>query len=1187
MLQALLLAAALAAAPAAAPAPLPTPLFRHYGVADGLPSSAVYMTVQDGDGFVWVGTRDGLARYDGVGFEVFRHDGRDPGSLPANDISTLFVDRGGRLWAGGEGTGLNRYDPQAQRFEHWRHDAANPASLAGDDVWAVAQTPDGALWVGTYAAGLDRRAPGASGFTHLRHADADPASLVSDTVMALQADAAGRLWIGTDAGLDVLEPDGRLRHVGFPGASGPLRVWRMEERGDAVLAATSAGMFVVDGDALARPLAVDGLDAHVTYASAHDAAGALWLATASGLDYIDADGRYRHVAAVPGLAGALPGAALMHVLCDREGGLWFSSLDGGLAYLPAQWRDFSHYRHVPDRGESLVPGRVLSLAQARDGRLLVGGQAATVDRLDPVSGKVEHVAFAPPGLPSARQVAGVAEDAAGRLWIGQQGQGLSVAEHGRVRAVAGIPHAGAQLFAFADDGTAYVSLTGAGVYRVDPATLGAALVPGSADTPDAAQSEQMGFDAQGTLWRATGAGMDRLAAGAARFEPVPGIPPGHTFAYAFAADGTLWLARADGLAHYRLESAGATRLDAVDAASGWSAVRVSGLAIDAHGRVWAAALRDLLRYDPARRRVEAFGTRDGLLSQEFIPHTLVRGAGDMFYAGTPLGVVGVRMDAAPLRGSPPPVVLSAISVRRAGSVVPLRPERGRVSLDWSDRELRIEARALSYADPQRNRYQFRIDGFDADWVDAGDRGVRELAGLGAGDYRVEVRARAADGAWGALAAPLAMRVAAPPWNTPWAWLAYALAAALIALLVAQAWQRRVEQRHRVALAEQRRRMAEEASAAKTRFLATMGHEIRTPMTGVLGMAELLLRTTLAERQREYAEAIQRSGTLLLKLVNDALDLARIEAGRFELESAPLDPAALLREVAELDAGLAARKGLALRVEVAADAPRALRGDALRIQQVLLNLANNALKFTERGEVCLGLARDAGGGVLFRVADTGPGIPEASRERLFQRFEQDDAGEGRRQGGSGLGLAICRELVALMGGRIEVDSTPGQGSTFRVHLPLPECAPPTAEARGTAPAAPAPAGGALRVLLVEDDATVAQVIAGLLEAQGHAVRHAPHGLAALSELDTVGCDAMLLDLDLPGVDGFQLARMIRARQAGGARLPIVAITARSGGDEEAKALAAGMDRFLRKPLTGSQLAEVLREATDASGGKRSA
>ncbi|GAP67116.1 signal transduction histidine kinase [Mizugakiibacter sediminis] len=1181
MLQALLLGAALAAAPA--PAPLPTPLFRHYGVDDGLPSSAVYMTVQDREGFLWIGTRDGLARYDGVGFEVFRHDDRDPGSLPANDISTLFVDRDGGVWAGGEGTGLNRYDAKTQRFEHWRHDPKDPASLAGDDVWALAQTPDGALWVGLYAAGLDRLAPDAKGFIHLRHDDADPASLVSDTVMSLQVDAKGRLWIGTDAGLDLREPDGRLRHVVFPGVDGPLRIWRTEERGDAVLAATNAGVFAVDGDAVARRLAVDGLDAHGVYATAHDARGALWLATANGLDYIDADGRYRHIAAVPGLAGALPGAVQMHVLCDREGGLWFSSQDGGLAYLPPRWQAFGYYRHLPDHPESLSPGRIPSLAPARDGRLLVGGQTGSVDRLDPATGKVEHVAFVPPGLPSTRQVEALAEDAAGRLWIGQQG--LAVADAGRVRAVQGLPaNVRVQLLAIAADGSVYASLSGAGVYRVDAATLHAEAVAGSNDTPDAGQTEQMRFDVRGALWRATGAGMDRLSAGATRFAPVPGIAPGHVFGFAFADDGTLWLARADALEHYRLDGDRALRIGGAGAAEGWAAGRVSGLAVDARGRVWAGTLRELLRYDPDRRRLDGFGTRDGLLSQEIVPRALLR-VGDVLYAGTPRGVIAIHAEVAPPAAPAPLLALTAISVRRDGRAVPLQPRGGRVDLRWSDRGLRIEARALSYVDPQRNRYQFRVDGFDADWVDAGSRGVRELAGLGAGDYRVEVRARTGDGAWGMLAAPLSVRVSAPPWNTPWAWAAYALAAALLTLLAAAAWRRRVEQRHRVALAEQQRRLAEEASAAKTRFLATMGHEIRTPMTGVLGMAELLLRTPLAERQREYAEAIQRSGTLLLKLVNDALDLARIEAGRFELESAPLDPAALLREVAELETGMAARKGLALRVEIAADAPRALRGDALRIQQVLLNLASNAIKFTERGEVRLALARAADGSAQFSVTDTGPGIPEASRERLFQRFEQDEAGEGRRQGGSGLGLAICRELVALMGGRIEVASAPGQGSTFRVCLPLPECAPPGDAARGASPAAPAP--GALRVLLVEDDATVAQVIAGLLEAQGHAVRHAPHGLAALSELDTAGCDAMLLDLDLPGVDGFQLARMIRARERGGARLPIVAITARSGGDEEAQALAAGMDRFLRKPLTGAQLAEALHEVTDAKRRERNA
>ncbi len=246
--------------------------------------------------------------------------------------------------------------------------------------------------------------------------------------------------------------------------------------------------------------------------------------------------------------------------------------------------------------------------------------------------------------------------------------------------------------------------------------------------------------------------------------------------------------------------------------------------------------------------------------------------------------------------------------------------------------------------------------------------------------------------------------------------------------------------------------------------------------------------------------------------------------------------------------------------------------------MLLNLVNNALKFTERGTVRLQLRR-AGEALVFVVSDSGPGIPAASGGRLFQRFEQGDGPQ--RQAGSGLGLAICSELIQLMGGRIDFESEPGRGSRFSVTLTLPAVA-ADATSMALVPAAASDGTPSLRLLLVEDDPAVAEVLRGLLEAQRHRVTHAAHGLAALAVLAQGPCDALLLDLDLPGVDGFELARMVRSLEAGsGRRLPIVAITARSGGDEASRATAAGMDGFLRKPVTGAQLAAALAACLDGA------
>jgi CheY-like chemotaxis protein len=276
-------------------------------------------------------------------------------------------------------------------------------------------------------------------------------------------------------------------------------------------------------------------------------------------------------------------------------------------------------------------------------------------------------------------------------------------------------------------------------------------------------------------------------------------------------------------------------------------------------------------------------------------------------------------------------------------------------------------------------------------------------------------------------------------------------------------------------------------------------------------------------------------------------------------------------VVELEQPVAQGKGIALALRVAEAVPEKVWGDALRIRQILLNLLSNALKFTEQGRVELALMR-YGDRLRFRVSDSGPGMAEELQARLFNRFEQA-AGVTRRHGGSGLGLAICRELTVLMGGTISVASRLGEGTTFDVDLPIYEVPPEPAGA--AAPAAQAATPVALDVLLVEDDETVAEVVTGLLARLGHRAVHVANGLAALAAFEMQRYDLALVDLDLPGIDGLQLARLLRSR--GQAALPLVAVTARSVGDEEAKIRAAGMDALLRKPLTSAMLAEAIAVA----------
>ena len=1177
MLSAWILAGALAgaAAPNAAQAP-PTPVFRSYGVAEGLPSTLVYSVTQDHTGYIWIGTHAGLVRYDSRTFRVFRHEPERQDSLPADDISALLVDRAGQLWAGGEGTGLNLYEPRDGSFRHWLHDPKQQGSLAANDVMAIAQDNAGVIWVGVYAGGLNRLDADGKGFTHLRHHDHDPASIASDNVTALAADPAGGLWIGTDAGLDRMGAKGHIQPITLPDLQTQPTVWQIRGTGNGIDAATSAGLFHVDASGRVSLLG----PAREALASLRDDDGSTWIAQRGGLDHVGSDGTSRFEQPAPGMAGSLPGRLPDDLFRDHEGGLWIAMVDGGLAYLPPQWRAFSMYRHVPGDAASLARDRVRALALASDGSVWVGGPEM-LDKLDPVSGTVQHVTIQ--GL-DRTSISALAEDNAGRLWIGTR-KGCFVWDGKRLQAVAAgnaaLRHGVWRLLA-ARDGAIYVAGVGSGVFRVDPRSFAIqALAP--AGTKEAAREiVQLREAADGSIWAASRAGLARLAPGAAAFAFVPGVPEGDLSAFAFGSDGSLWIARTTGLQRYVLDHGNATLKDSVRNTQGWPYTSVLGLQVGSRGRVFALGTRNLLVYDPHNRQLHAFATAEGMATADFTGDALLAtGHGELF-AGSLAGVIGIHTRELPWRLATPKIALESVSVRHNGKPVELDPRKP-IELDWHDRELTVTAQALSFVDPSRNTYRFRLQGFDPGWVETGNRNVREFSVLEPGSYRLLVSGRTGDGPWSASLDAFPLHIAAAPWNTTWARVLYAIVALLLLAWLIWILRRRLQQQHRLALSEERQHIAEQANAAKSRFLANMAHEIRTPLTGVLGMTELLLKTALNDRQHQYADAIRRSGALLLRQVNDALDVARIEAGRLELNLAPFDPAAILREVADADAGLAAQKQLTIDVVVAPDVPRAVRGDALRVQQILFNLTHNALKFTTHGGVILKLERD-GDGIVYSVIDNGPGMTPEECARIFQRFEQAD--HGRLQRGSGLGLAISRELVGLMGGHISVQSVPGRGSTFTIQLPLagvaPSFQPVTAEAAParTYPDANAtpPTGTASprRVLLVEDDPIAGQAIAGLIETFGYAVTLAPHALAALSDIDASGpFDAMVFDFDLPGMDGCELANLLRQR---GDLTPIIALTASAHGDEEQRARAAGMDAFLRKPVLPEDLRGTLGSAT---------
>jgi len=1188
--------------------------FSRFTPTAGLSQSNVTCILQDHLGLMWIGTQNGLNKYDGYQFTIFRFNPTDSNSLPNNHIKSIVEDGSGTLWIGTWGGGLVRYNRKLDKFKRYTH---KPAGLSDDYVSCLQLDRNGRLWIGTEKGGVDILDPKTETF---RKAVLPGEETTGDAplIHSLLTDHLGRVWAATEgSGLVVFNPDASI-HTTYHNGPSDILCLLEDDKHRIWMGTNGGGLYCYEG---ARGDDASGSFRHIpgrnpafshsnVFSLAQDQDGRVWVGTENqGVELIAPNGGTgsRTIMHDDMDNSSLGSNSIYALYRDQQGNMWVGTYSAGVNLYNKGMALFTHYKRNLDSG-SLSSNAILAFAPAARGKIWIATDGGGLNLFDPQKGSFTHgdQRYGEAATLDANYITSLCKDGNGNLWAGTVGAGVRVLDvmNRPAGTFTNKPDdttslSGDNISALARDasGRIWIAVYGHGldVYSTrgggrgdDGSRSGFRHFTHRQGTVSSNHFRTLFGDSRGNMWIGNfDKGIDVFDAATGTFrhyvhtDSAGGLSDNNINCFMEDKSGAIWIGTNMGLDRFDPHTA---KFKAFYVRDGLPDNSVMGIVQDADGDLWISTLKGVSHYKKKTGVFRNYSIADGLQGDEFKPGAQFRDEAGNLYFGGASGFNKWNPHEMREAVFDPPLVMTKIQLSSHDIRVahtdddrsPLKEDINSLKelvLPFDNSTITFEFATLNYTLARKKLYSYRLIGFDNGWSGSSTRHTATYTNLDAGTYTFAVRGTDNTGSISAHELTIRLVILPPFWQTWWfrSLCFLGLGALLFAIFRVRDLRSKKRQAMLERLVHERTQEAEMANRAKSAFLATMSHEIRTPLNGVIGMSTLLNNTTLTTEQSGYTHTIMSCGESLMSVINDILDFSKIEAGSMELDMQEFDLHRCVEDVLDVFSLRVADNNVDLLYEIEPGTPMRITGDEVRLKQVLMNLVGNAVKFTKKGEVYVAVkATQAEAGRVkleFSVRDTGVGIPADRIDRLFKAFSQADSSVTRQYGGTGLGLVISEKLIRMMGGTIEVSSVVNEGTVFKFNIPA-GIGTETCEVRS---ASGIPADSV--VLIVDDNRTNVTILEKLLLGWNVGVLTAYSGKGALDIVRSgVRVDLLITDHRMDDISGVELARQAREIYP---QLPMLLLSSSgSGVGREHPGLFVAV---LLKPVHHMLLKRSIREA----------